>query len=80
MEKHISLSPLKRWLRRNNLKIGELAQLLDCHRQTLRAVSDGKAVEESLARKIYFITNGEISPDIKRRGRPSYEQVHNVVK
>lgn len=76
MKTQLHLSPLKRWLRKNNLKIGEFAQILGCHRQTIRSVSDGKAVEETIARQIYFITNGEISPLIKRRGRPNCEHSH----
>lgn len=80
MKNNFTLTPLKRWLRKNNLKMNELADLLFCDRATLRAISDGKPVESGIARKVFFVTSGAVDPEIRRRGRPTCEHFHKRIK
>lgn len=69
------ISPIERWLRKNNMTMMELAEKVGCHRETIRRVKEGIAIEEQFARAIYFATGGYVDPAVKRRGRPSCEQL-----
>jgi len=62
------ITPLERWLRKNNLKMYEFAEMIGCHRNTVYAIKKNKAVDETIARKVFFITNSEVQPQIKNRG------------
>lgn len=73
------ITPLERWLRKNNLNMQEFAEIIGCHRQTLRSVKQNKGIDELIARKIYFVTNAEVEPIIKNKGRQStYEHSHTA--
>lgn len=76
MKNEMALPPLKRWLRKNNLKMGEFAEIIGCHVQTLQSVNKQKGIDSTIANKIFFATSGEIEPVVKRRGRPSCEHFH----
>jgi hypothetical protein len=66
-----TLTPLERWLRKNNKSQCELAEAVGCHRQTIGKVNAGVPVEESVSLKVYFITGGAVEPPISRRGKPN---------
>jgi len=69
MHEMINITPLERWLRKNNLNMQEFAQLVGCHRNTIRSIKKNKGVEESIARKVFFLTNSEVQPVVKNPGR-----------
>jgi transcriptional regulator with XRE-family HTH domain len=62
-----SASNLKIWIKRNNLTIIEFAKMVGCHRNTINSIISGYGVEESISRIIYFLTQGEIEPLVKRK-------------
>lgn len=65
---------MKDWLKKNNLKIGAFADLMNCHRETIRRIDKDLAIEQELALKIELATGGEVIPRTKRRGKPACEQ------
>lgn len=65
-----TLTPLERWLRKNNQSQADLAAAIGCHRQTIGRVNAGLPIEEIVARQIYFVTGGMVEPITKRRGKP----------
>lgn len=65
-----TLSPLKRWLRKNNKSMIELAQMVGCDRRTVSRIDNDFPVEEHHAIRMSLITGGEIRPAVKNKGRP----------
>lgn len=65
-----TMTPLERWLRKNNYSMCELAAAIGCHRHTIGKVKQGLPIEEVVARQIYFVTGGMVDPAVKRRGKP----------
>lgn len=64
-----SLTPLEKWLRRNNKSKGELAEAVGCHRHTIGKACDEVPVSEEIALKILFITGGLVKLEVAPVGR-----------
>lgn len=62
---------LERWLRKNNMETTEFAARIGCTRKTIWKIKAGLKVDSIIAKKVYFVTGGAVSPQVTtNRGRP----------
>ena len=72
------LSNLEIWLNERNLTINEFADYVGCHRETIRKIKQGGAVESRIARTVYFVTNGFVNPPVRDKGTGRSKHFHNA--
>lgn len=60
---------LDKWIKENNLRIGDVAQLVGCSRTTIHKVLNGVPIQQKFADKILEITDGYVKVDVANPGR-----------
>lgn len=68
-------SDLEFWLKKSHMTINEFAELVGCHRETIRKIKQGGPVESRVARTVYFITNGFVNPLVRDKGSGKRKQI-----
>jgi len=61
---------LTNWLTHHNMEINEFAKIIGVTRQVIWKIKKGKTVDSDTAKKVYFVTGGQVKPVTQRRGRP----------
>lgn len=67
-ENGLDNSPMEKWLRERNMSTKEFSEKVGCSRPVIWKVKRRLAISPKFAKKIYELTEGEVSPKIEPVG------------